>query len=225
MMDAVTSTQILNDARKSVEAGGGLGGTGFWKLVSAIKGDPGLNPLIDSVAEIDQKAFRNWAFLVVPLWLGTALMVTGTIVGLLLVGLAYPAEGFLSAVWLLAGTGVLLVTTHGLAHLVVGAVSGIKFTGWFIGTIQMPQPGVKTDYASYLRTPAASRAWMHASGAITTKAIPFLMLGAGAAADVPVWALLALVAIGVATIITDILWSTSASDWKKFKREMEFAQS
>ena len=151
--------------------------------------------------------------------------VVGTIVGLVLVGLAYPAEGFLSAVWLLAGTGVLLVTTHGLAHLVVGAISGIKFTAWFIGTIQMPQPGVKTDYATYLRTPATSRAWMHASGAITTKLMPFLMLGAGAAADVPAWALLVLIAIGVVTIITDILWSSSASDWKKFKREMDFAQS
>lgn len=224
-MDAVTSTQILNDARRSVDDGGGLGGTGFWKLVAAIKSDPDLSPLIDSVAEIDQRAFRNWAFMVVPLWLGTSLMVAGTIVGLVLVGLAYPAEGFLSAMWLLVGTGVLLVTTHGLAHLVVGAVSGIRFTAWFIGTLAMPQPGVKTDYASYLRAPASSRAWMHASGAITTKLIPFLMLGAGWAADVPGWALLALIAIGLATIVTDILWSTSASDWKKFKREMEFSQS
>ncbi len=224
MMDAVTATRIVDDARRAVDQGEGLRGTGFWKLVSAIKSDPGLEQHIEAVAEIDQKAFTNWAFLVFPLLAGTGLMIFGTVVGLVLVGLAYSATGFLSGFWLLAGTGVLLVTTHGLAHLVVGRAVGIKFTSWFIGTLGQPQPGVKTDYSTYLRTPAASRAWMHASGAIATKVIPFLMIGAGIAADVPTWAVLALGAIGVVTIITDVLWSTSASDWKKFRREMNFAQ-
>jgi hypothetical protein len=141
-----------------------------------------------------------------------------------LVGLAYVVDGFWSGVWLLAGTGVLLVTTHGLAHLVVGHLLGIRFTGWFIGTVSRPNPGVKTDYSTYLRAPAVSRAWMHAAGAIVTKLIPFLMIGVGLAADAPAWSIWALVAIGLIEIATDVLWSTSSSDWKKFKREMSFVQ-
>jgi hypothetical protein len=30
--------------------------------------------------------------------------------------------------------------------------------------------------------------------------------------------------MGVAALATDVLWSTKASDWKKFRREMSFAQ-
>lgn len=223
-MDAVTATGIIRDARRAVEEGVGLGGTGFWTLVDAIKRDPSMYRFADDVAAIDQKAFRNWALLTVPLALGTSLMVLGTVVGLVLVGLAYEIEGAWGGIWLLLGTGVLLVTTHGLSHLVVGQAVGIKFTAWFIGKITQPQPGVKTDYSSYLRTPARSRAWMHAAGAIVTKSIPFLMIGAALAAGVPAWATWGLVAMGIAALATDVFWSTKASDWKKFRREMSFVQ-
>src|SRR5665811_1520209 len=99
-MDIVTASGIVREARRSVDAGGGLGGTGFWKLVGAIKKGPGLDRFIDDVAEIDQKAFRNWAFLTVPLVVGTSLMVLGTVVGLVLVTLAYQVEGDWSGVWI-----------------------------------------------------------------------------------------------------------------------------
>lgn len=223
-MDVVTATGIIGEARRAVDAGRGLEGTGFWRLVDAMKNDPSMDRFVDEVAEIDQKAFRDWALITVPLAVGTSLMVLGTVVGLVLVGLAYEVEGDWGGIWLIVGTGVLLVTTHGLAHLVVGLALGIKFTAWFIGKITQPQPGVKTDYASYLRTPARARAWMHAAGAILTKSIPFLMIGAGVAAGAPAWAVWALVAMGVVALATDVLWSTKASDWKKFRREMSFAQ-
>ena len=222
-MDVVNATGTINAARRAVDAGGGLRGTGFWKLVGEIKRDSSLDRYIDDVAEIDQKAFENWVFLKVPLFAGTALMIFGTLVGLFAIGLTYGATELWAGIWLIVGTGVLIVTTHGLAHLVVGAAVGIKFTSWFIGTIGRPQPGVKTDYASYLRTPSRSRAWMHASGAIVSKLVPFLMIGAGWAADAPVWSIVVLTAIGVIQIVTDILWSTTASDWKKFRREMKIA--
>lgn len=224
LMDAVTASGIINTASQAVADGRGLSGTGFWKLVSEIKKDGSLHRHIDAVSEIDQKAFKDYALVTVPLGVGTGLMVFGTVLGLVLVGFAYPTEGFWSGFLLLAGAGVLLVTTHGLAHLVVGRAVGVGFTSWFIGDIKRPQPGVKTDYATYLRVDPVSRAWMHASGAITTKLIPFLLLGAGFAADAPAWALILLTGIGVVTVITDILWSTKASDWKKFRREMSFAQ-
>lgn len=216
---------ILDKARQSVESGEGLGGTGFWRLVRDIKRNPDEGEaLLEEVAAIDQDAFSRWALLQLPVWLGTAVMSAVGVLGLVLVGLAYPTDGIWSGIWLLAGTGAVIVASHGLAHLAVGYMVGIRFTSWFIGTIKKPQPGVKTDYVSYLRTPAMSRAWMHAAGAIATKLVPFLMIGAGVAADAPAWSVWVLAAIGIVTLVTDVLWSTKVSDWMKFQREREFAQ-
>jgi len=129
------------------------------------------------------------------------------------------------ALSLMLGFGVVLVTTHSLGHLVAGTLMGIRFTHWFIGQLRPPlPPGVKIDYSTYLRAPARYRAWMHASGAIVTKLMPFAFVGAALAAEVPTWVVWALVGIGLAQIATDILWSTKASDWKKFRREMDLAQ-
>jgi hypothetical protein len=66
---------------------------------------------------------------------------------------------------------------------------------------------------------------MHASGAIATKIIPFALIGAAIAADLPAWAVWGLAVIGIASIVTDVLWSTRSSDWKRFKREMRLAQN
>ena len=66
---------------------------------------------------------------------------------------------------------------------------------------------------------------MHASGALVTKIIPFALIGGAVAAGLPTWAVLGLVVIGTAMIITDVLWSTTSSDWMKYRREMKFAQT
>jgi hypothetical protein len=64
---------------------------------------------------------------------------------------------------------------------------------------------------------------MHASGAIVTKAIPFLLLPlAIGISTVAVWVAVTLIVLGIAQIITDIAWSTRSSDWAKFKREMKY---
>lgn len=223
-MEPVSIEESLERASKAVEAGDGLGGTGFWGAVARLKKEPELvDRYGDRVAEIDRAAFERWALLTVPIGFGTALMIVATLIGLVLIALSYGVDGdLLKVVVFGAGFGVLLVTTHGLAHLLVGKAGGMSFTHWFIGTIGRPQPGVKLDYATYLRAPARSRAWMHASGAIVTKLIPFLLLPAAVAAELPEWAVWAIAAIGVVTIVTDVLWSTKASDWKKYRREMRY---
>lgn len=66
---------------------------------------------------------------------------------------------------------------------------------------------------------------MHASGALVTKAVPFALLGAAVAAGLPAWSVWALAGLGGFMVATDVAWSTKSSDWKKFKREMEFTQS
>jgi hypothetical protein len=223
-MDRSRVGAILDDAERAVTAGAALGPTGFWGAVAEVKRDPDLiEQFADRIARIDRAAFRSWALVTVPMWLGTVLMIGGTLIGLVLVGWTYYLEGASAALVFLSGFGIVLVTTHGLAHLVVGTAMGMRFTHWFMGTIRRPTPGVKLDYATYLRSPASSRAWMHASGAIVTKVMPFAFIGAALAAGVPTWVAFALVVIGLAAIVTDILWSTKSSDWKKFRREMEFS--
>ena len=224
-MESLEIAEVLNVAEQAAEAGQGVSGTGFWEAVAAVKGDDGLIEAHgDQIAVVDQRAFRNWAMLVVPLSLGTALAIVGLITGFALIGLAYSWDGLAAVAVFFGGFGVVLTTSHGLGHLVVGRLVGIRFTAWFLGAADRPQPGVKVDYASYLRTSPRNRAWMHAAGAIVSKIIPFALLGAAVAADLPTWAVLTLAGVGVATIITDILWSTKSSDWKKFSREMGFAQ-
>ena len=203
----------------------GLRGSEFWKAVAAVKRDTGLvEEFAGRVAAIDRQAFERWALLTIPIGLGTVAAAIGTAVGLVLVGLVYNTPDPWNGVLLLAGMGILLVATHGLAHLLVGRLAGIRFTHWFIGTLGRPQPGVKTDYSTYLATDPKRRAWMHASGAIVSKIVPFVLIPTALIAGVPDWTTVLLVVVGVASIITDILWSTKVSDWKKFRREMAVAK-
>lgn len=205
--------------------GRGLAGSGFWGAVGSVKRQPELvDRYADRIAAIDAAAHRNWAMLIIPLWLGTSIAVIVVLVGLTLVWWAYELDGIAATVSFLAGAGVLIGSTHGLGHLVVGRLLGMRFEYWFVGEIRQPQPGVKLDYAAYLRTSAPRRAWMHASGALTTKIIPFLLIGAAVAAGLPSWVPWLLAGLGVAMVLTDVLWSTEESDWKRFKREMRFAQ-
>jgi hypothetical protein len=223
-VDGSEITETLRKAEAAVKAGDPLGPTRFWRAVAAVKGDPALIAAhADRIGVIDSTAFRNWALLTVPLWIGNLVMAGGALLGLALIAWAYTLGGNAAGVVFLLGFGAILVTTHSLGHLLVGAILGIRFTRWFVGAIRRPTPGVKLDYASYLRAPARSRAWMHASGAIVTKVVPFALIGAALAAGVPLWVVWVLVAVGVAQIVTDVLWSTKASDWKKYRREMGFS--
>ena len=224
-MEASDIDRVLAQAEASVASGERLTGTGFWRAVSAIKRDPSLiDRFADRVAATDRAAFEAWALLSLPVGFGTALLVLGLSLGLGLVGIAYYLEGLSAVVVFFIGFGALLVVTHGLGHLIVGRLVGIRFTHWFFGSLRRPQPGVKVDYASYLRTPPQKRAWMHAAGALTTKIVPFALIGAAAAAGLPGWAIWVLAGIGALMILTDIVWSTKSSDWMKFRREMEFAE-
>lgn len=224
-MDREQIDAALTKAEAAVERGESrLGPTGFWKAVGAVKRDPALVEAYgERIADIDRRAFERWALFTVPVGIGTAVMVVGTLIGFALVLWAYSLDQPWNGLMLLAGTGVTLLTTHGLAHMVVGSIFGMRFTHWFIGSMTRPQPGVKLDYASYLRTDATKRAWMHASGAVLTKLIPFFALGPSLVMEAPWWTTVLLIIVGVAQLTTDVLWSTKSSDWKKYRREMRIA--
>ncbi len=216
---------VLASAEEQIDTQGtaDLRTLGFWKTVGAVKRDPALvDRFADRIGAIDQIVFLAWAPLTIPILAGTVAAVLATFLGLGLIGLSFGSESW-SGLFFLAGTAVLLASTHGLGHLVVGRIVGIRFTVWFAGYRRL-QPGVKTDYASYLRTPARSRAWMHASGAVVTKAIPFLLLPLAVWSGTPTWAVVVLVVLAVGQVLTDVLWSTKVSDWAKYKREMRYVR-
>jgi hypothetical protein len=66
---------------------------------------------------------------------------------------------------------------------------------------------------------------MHASGALASKAAPFVALAFYPASSASPWAAWVLVGIGVATIVTDIVFSRRSSDWKKVIRERRIARA
>ncbi|MBI2324684.1 MAG: hypothetical protein HYU87_06960 [Chloroflexi bacterium] len=210
-----------------------LSSLGFWKAVSAAKRDPQLVARYgERIARIDRAAFERTVRLRFPAALGVAVDLAGAAVGIGLMALTFTGSPATAPFWalhpwkelmFLAGMGAVIGTTHTLAHWIVGRLAGIRFTHWFTVPPAKPQPGFKIDYASYLRTPAAARAWMHASGAIVTKVVPFAAYPFALSAGLEPWAIWVVLGVGVLQLVTDALFSVRASDWKKFRREIRLA--
>jgi hypothetical protein len=200
-----------------------LRGLGFWRAVAAVKrrGDL-IERYASRIAAIDRQAFRRSVPLAFPVTLGVIALDVALFGGLLVLAIAAGVPHPWRELLVLAATGALDIATHGLAHLAVGTFMGIGFTNWFVS---LPKPpGFKIDYASYLRAAPRQRAWMHAAGAIATKLTPFLVIPYALAIDTEMWAVLIILAVGVVQILTDVLYSVHASDWKKFRREMRLAR-
>jgi len=199
---------------------------GFWRAVAAVKRRPELvDRYATRIAAIDRRVFRSRVRLIFPVSLGVVALDLGLFGGLLLLGIAIGVDHPWREILVLVAAAALDATTHGLAHLAVGTFVGIDFTDWFVDLPKRPQPGFKIDYASYLRAAPRHRAWMHAAGAIATKLTPFLVIPYAVAIGTETWAVLVLLALGVIQIVTDVLFSVKASDWKKFRREMRLARA
>jgi hypothetical protein len=199
---------------------------GFWRLLAKVKADPVLaHHWAEQAGRIDRKAFEARALLLVPVWFGNALLLVGTLAGAVAVAIALTTD------WqTLAGLALVFAaldwsaTFHAPAHWLVGRAVGMRFVAYFIRDLIPPFPGVKIDYATYLRVAPEARAWMHASGAIASKIAPFLALVFWPASDALGWAAWAIAGYGVLIIGTDVFISTRTSDWKRFRREMRIAR-
>lgn len=217
----------LDRIEAAVQAGNtDLGALGFWRLVARVKPDRVLvDRYADQIGRIDATAFRAFARFRTPVWVGNTILLVGAAVGLGAAIVAPSASSDTVAGLLLIAAGAIwTVALHSPTHWLVGYMVSIRFTDYFVGGPPPPRPGLKTDYASYLRADPGSRAWMHASGAIASKLAPFLALAFWPASGAPWWSAVALIAIGVITIVTDITLSVTKSDWKKFRRERAVAQ-
>lgn len=228
----------LDRVEAAVDAGDpDLRAQGFWRIVGLIKRDDDLiDRYADQVGRIDAKAFERAVHVRIPVWAGNLLLV-----GLLAVGTgglvlaaatgthtyAFATVEFdptLAGIGLLVAAGAWDVGVHSPTHWLVGRLVGVNFTSYFLRSLTAP-PGLKTDYSTYLRTSPTRRAWMHASGAIATKLVPFAVLALGAGLDVPGWTTTILWVLGIGQILTDVLFSTKKSDWKKVRRELAVARA
>lgn len=218
----------LNRIEEAVQAGNhDLKALGFWRIVANVKLDRLLvDRHADQIGRTDTAAFRKFARFRIPVWAGNTILLTGAGIGL---GAAIAALSVssptLAGLLLVAAGAIWTVALHSPTHWFVGSLLSIRFTDYFLGGPPPPRPGLKSDYASYLRADPASRAWMHASGAIATKLAPFLALAFWPGSDAPWWSPVALIAIGVLSIGTDIAFSVKSSDWKKFLRERAVAKA
>jgi hypothetical protein len=230
-VEAQASEQDLREAFASIEVAVEKGEhdlrrLGFWKRVAQVKRTPETaDRWADQIARIDRVAFERGVRLRVPVWVGNALLLGGVVLGAAAVAFALRAGPTAAALSLLVAGGVWSVSTHCLTHYVVGRAVGIRFTNYFMGGPFPPRPGLKTDYASYLRTSPTARAVMHASGAIASKLSPFVALGFAPATDARWWGPVGLLALGVLQIVTDVVFSVKSSDWKKVKRERAIARA
>jgi hypothetical protein len=203
-----------------------LAALGFWRLVKRVKLSPeAVERYGEQIGRIDTAAFRRGVTRRFPVWLGNAVLCGGLLAGAAAIAFALAvSSSVLKGLALLAAGALWAVSAHCLAHWAVGRTVGIRFTDYFLGGPPPPRPGLKTDYATYLRARAEQRARMHASGAIATKVAPFVPLFFWSAAEAPVWSAIVLLAIGAVQIVTDLLFSVRSGDWKKVLRERAIAR-
>ncbi|HLA92607.1 MAG TPA: hypothetical protein VJO36_03605 [Actinomycetota bacterium] len=212
----------------AVDAGNtDLRAMGFWRLLAKVKADAALSAhWAEQAGRIDRKAFEARVRRRFPVWFGNLVLLVEAMAGAFAVGIALGSDEEVVAGLALVFAGVAWsVAFHCPTHWLVGRIVGIGFTAYFLAGPFPPRPGVKTDYASYLRASPVARAWMHGSGAVVTKLAPFIALAFWPATDVPTWAAIALAAIGVFQIVTDVVFSTKRGDWKKVRRELRVARA
>lgn len=217
--------ETLTRAEVAVEESGSLEGTGFWRAVDLLRRDPGLTErFADRAAALDRRAFERRVRVRLPAGAGHVVLGVGTAAGAAAMAASVEFDRLIGTLVFLGGTGAVLVASHSLAHVIVGRLLGIRFTHYFLGGPPPPRPGAKIDYATYLRTSPRRRAWMHASGAIVSKVVPFGAAWIGAGLGIQRWGVVALLALGVLQLATDALFSVRSSDWKRFRREMAAAR-
>jgi len=111
-----------------------------------------------------------------------------------------------------------MATLHPLAHYSTGALSGIRFTHYYLNGPAKIEPTFRIDQVSYLKASGKQRALMHFSGVFGTVAAPLIAAliavnkGANAAA-------FNLVIMFLLLIVFELLTSTKIGDLMKAKRE------
>ncbi len=185
----------------------------FRDIVNQVKKDKtNDDELLMQIENISRKRFRGNVTLTVGVPAGNILEGVITIAAIIL---AFQA----TSSWMLYASALILMTTlHPLSHYITGALSGIRFTHYYLNGPARIEPTLRIDYSSYLKVKASGRALMHLSGVIGTVAAPvivaFIAIYRGEnAASVNLFYLFILL------IVFELLTSTKTGDLMKAKRE------
>ncbi len=198
---------------------------GFWRAVRTVERDAlWIEREADRIAAIDRQAFEQSGLRRFPLGSGLGALGVLALAGASLAAAAPVVPRERRPLVLLAATALLLGSTHDLAHSLVGRLVGIRFVGLYLGGPIPFEPGLKLDYATYLRARPGQRAIMHAAGALATKLVPFVVLGVATASRAARWVRWALGGLGVALVLTDVVFSTRFSDWKRVRRQLRLGE-
>ena len=232
MPESDDAPQVFQEELARIEAAVDAGNTdgrelGFWKLVRQIKADAMLSAhWADQVGRIDRKLFEARVRPRFPVWFGNAVLMLGLAVGAGAIAYALVCDNpTVSGALLLASGVILSASVHDLAHWAWGRIVGIRFLWYFLDGPTRIQPGLKTDYASYLRTSPTARATMHGAGAVASKIVPVIPLALCPAANAPGWAIAGLAAFTVLQVVTDLTFSVQRSDWARVRRELLVARA
>lgn len=188
-------------------------GKAFRDIVNQVKKDKtNDDELLKQIENISQKRFRGNVAFTVGVPAGNILEGVITIAAIIL---AFQTNSN----WMLYFSALILMTTlHPLSHYITGALSGIRFTHYYLNGPARIEPTLRIDYSSYLKAKAKGRAFMHLSGVIGTVAAPvivaFIAVYKGEnAASVNLFYLFILL------IVFELLTSTKIGDLMKAKRE------
>ena len=123
---------------------------GFWRLLAKVKADPVLaHHWAEQAGRIDRKVFEARALLRVPVWLGNALLLVGTLAGAVAVAIALTTDSETLAGLALVFAALDWSTTfHIPAHWLVGRAVGIRFLAYYLRDLMPPFPGLKIGRAS-----------------------------------------------------------------------------
>jgi hypothetical protein len=188
-------------------------GKDFRDIVNKVKKDKtNDDELLKQIENISRKRFRGNVAFTVGVPAGNILEGVITIAAIIL---AFQA----TSNWMLYLSAFVLMTTlHPLSHYLTGALSGIRFTHYYLNGPARVEPTLRIDYSSYLKAHAKERALMHLSGVIGTAAAPVIVAfiaiyrGENAASG-------NLFYLFILLIVFEILTSTKIGDLMKAKRE------
>ncbi|MFQ5815378.1 MAG: hypothetical protein ACE5G7_02660 [Candidatus Hydrothermarchaeaceae archaeon] len=189
-MEEKEAEELLQKVEEEVSKGNyDLKGLGFWKLVAQAKKNPKLVEKFGSrISEVDQKAFKNWAWLTVSITTGHVIELAGTVIALALLYTGLTTTTTLGGISLVLSALILSATLHPFAHYLVGNRVGIDFTFYFPDGPALIEPTLKTDYATYLKASPKDRAMMHLAGPVMTSLGPLIVLILGMASGALTWA-------------------------------------
>lgn len=191
----------------------GYNGKNFLAIVNKVKKEKIIDDeLLGLIEKTSRKRFGEKVSFTINVTLGNLFEMVLTIAAIIL---AFQA----TSNWMLYVSALILMATlHPLSHYITGAISGIRFTHYYLNGPARIEPTLRIDYSSYLKAKASGRALMHLSGVIGTLAAPlivaFIAFYKGEnAASVNLFYLFILL------IVFELLTSTKIGDLMKAKRE------